>query len=486
MVEHAIDWQAFQRLDNALVVDFLTSTASALCENGVISLKDTDNLRLVLSGINSAPESRERSLLIELDRQHAEFLGVMTARFGALGLCLNLVRHTLRGNLQETQMTIAELGQALVKKAELLFNRPFYIYQGGRCQRQTLYSTVIVDFSESLAESCRLLEEGVQTLSLMNPNDLAPTTEADHLIDLAIAKALGFKGLVSHSLPTHSESEAKRKVSQALALVADAAAEISEQLAANTGTEAAYDVVVACEWLKAECQRLNFFELPRSESIMVWEVRRRNLSSCIQGINEALKLVASASLASLSQDHAVGHGRYPESVKRRIAFDLIAAGVTPPKASDATVALFEYLTKNQLAPTQLLIGELPRIHLSLLPRSLETLISMAEDTGMMRNSSNEKTSTMARARRLSEAFKRAVTLAAPLLIALTISSVSAGCGLKTRPRSDILELRPDIPYRDASASAAPPSKIVDSVQPSKETNGVPGGSTDHGSAKPQQ
>ena len=91
MVEHAVDWQAFQRLDNALVVDFLTSTASALCENGVISPKDTDNLRLVLSGINSASESRERSLLIELTKQHAEFLGVMTARFGALGVCLNLV-----------------------------------------------------------------------------------------------------------------------------------------------------------------------------------------------------------------------------------------------------------------------------------------------------------------------------------------------------------------------------------------------------------
>ncbi len=453
MGEHSVDWQAFQRLDNALVVDFLTSTASALCDKGVISHKDTDNLRLVLSGIHSAPESRERSLLIELDKQHAEFLGLMTARFGTTNLCLNLVRHTLRGNLAETRKTIAEFGQALVKRSELLFNRPFYIFQSGRCQRQTLFSTVIIDFSESLAEAVRLLDDSLEALSLMNPSDMAPLAAADTETDLAIAKALGFKDLVAHTLPTHSETEIKRKIAQALGLVADAASEISEQLTANTGAEAAYDVVAACEWLKAECQRLSFLELPQSESIMVWEVRRRNLSSCLQGINDALKFVAHASLSSLGQDQGIQASRYPEAVKRRISFDMIAAGATPAKANEATSALFDYLSKNQIAPSQMLTGELARIHTSLLPRSLETLVALGQAAGLTPHATGEKTRTMARAKRLAAVFIATTTL--------------MGCGLKTRPKSDILELRPDIPFR------------VDSAPKSQETSGVPGGPVSH-------
>lgn len=457
MGEHSVDWQAFQRLDNALVVDFLTSTASAFCDKGVITHKDTDNLRLVLSGIHSAPDSRERSLLIELDKQHAEFLGLLTARFGTTNLCLNLVRHTLRGNVAETRKTIADFGQALVKKSELLFNRPFYVFQSGRCQRQTLFSTVIIDFSESLAEAVRLLDLSLDALSLMNPSDMAPLSDADRDVDLTIAKALGFKGLVAHSLPTHSETEAKRKIAQGLALVADAASEISEQLTANTGAEAAYDVVAACEWLKAECQRLSFLELPQSESIMVWEVRRRNLSSCLQGINEALKLVAQASLASLGQDQGLTSGRYPEAVKRRIAFDMIAAGTVPAKAAEATNALFDYLQKNQIAPSQMLTGELARIHPSLLPRSLETLVALGQTAGLTPHATGEKTQTMARAKRLAAVFVAATTL--------------MGCGLKTKPKSDILELRPDIPFR------------VDSAPKDKETSGVPGGPGSHVTAK---
>lgn len=478
MGEHSVDWQAFQRLDNALVVDFLTSSASALCEKGLVSAKDSDNLRLVLSGIHSAADARERSLLVELDKQHAEFLGLMVARFGTTFLCLNLVRHTLRGTLTETRRTIAEFGQALVKKAELLFNRPFYIFQSGRCQRQTLFSTVLVDFSESLAEACRLLDEALDSLSLMNPSDLAPAEASDQDVDLAIAMALGFKGLVTHSLPAHCESEAKRKITQALTLVADAATEISEQLTANTGAEAAYDVVAACEWLTAECQRLSFLELPESERIMVWEVRRRNLSLCLQGINEALKLVASASLSSLVQDQGTTVGRYPEAVKRRIAFDLIAAGAVPAKANEATLALFDYLQKNQIAPSQLLVGELSRIHLSLMPRSLETLMALGQTAGLTPHATSEKTTTMARARRLSDTFKKVMAQTAPLFLMMIATAALVGCGLKTRPKNDILELRPDIPFRAEEPESAT-SKTIDSAAKAKETSGVLGGPGSH-------
>lgn len=470
MVDQSFDWPAFQRLDNAAVVDFLTSTASALCDRGILASKDTDNLRLVLSGVNSATESRERPLLLELDRQNAEFLAILTARFGAVGLCLNLIRHTLRGNLTDTRRIIADLGQGLVKKAELLFNRPFFIYRGGRCQKQTLYSTVIVDFSEALAHACDMLGQALDDLSLMNPNDMAALDSTDIEVDQAIAKALGFKGLLSHSLPIHAEMEIKRKVSQALALVADAAAEISEQLTSNMngiGAESGYSVVSACEWLKAECQRLGLLEFPQSESLMAWEVRRRNLSACVASINEALRHVATASLASFSAESAQAQGataRMPEATKRRIVFDMIATGITPTKADEAATALLRYLADNNLTPKQILIGELSRIHGSLIPRSLETLVALEGGTAVMSQSLAEKTQTMSRARKLTEAFKKTLTHAGPALALMAMVLASYGCGLKTNPQSDVVEPRPDIPFRNE-----PPKAAIDGTPLRKET-----------------
>lgn len=470
MVDQSFDWPAFQRLDNAAVVDFLTSTAGALCDKGILSSKDTDNLRLVLSGVNSASETRERPLLLELDRQHAEFLAILTARFGAVGLCLNLIRHTLRGNLTDTRRIIADLGQGLVKKAELLFNRPFFIYRGGRCQKQTLYSTVIVDFSEALAHACDMLGQALDDLSLMNPNDMAAVGAPDVEVDLTIAKALGFRGLLSHSLPIHAEMDIKRKVSQALALVADAAAEISEQLTANlpgTAADSSYSVVSACEWLKAECQRLALLEFPHSESLMAWEVRRRNLSACVASINEALRHVAAASLASFSPEGkqgAVGAARLPESTKRRIVFDMIASGIVPSKADEAATALFRYMGDNKLTPKQILVGELNRIHGSLIPKSLETLVALENSGGVMSESLSEKTQTMSRARKLTETFKKSMAHTGPALAIALLIMGSVGCGLKTTPHSDVIEPRPDVPFRDE-----PPKAAIDGTPLRQET-----------------
>jgi hypothetical protein len=73
------------RLDNAVVVDFLTSTAGALNERGMLEAKDADNLRLALSGIGAAGDLRELPVLVALDRQRAEFLHVLEARFGRIG-----------------------------------------------------------------------------------------------------------------------------------------------------------------------------------------------------------------------------------------------------------------------------------------------------------------------------------------------------------------------------------------------------------------
>ncbi len=453
-MEPAFDWQSFQRLDNARITDFLTSTAGVLAANGLVTSKDVDSLRLALSGINSTADARERPLLLELDRQKSELLAVIAARFGSIGLGLNLVRHTLATQAAEAFQILNDFGTALLGKAELLFNRPFYIYRAGKCQKQTLYSTVIIDFSETIARACQQVALGHARLLEMNPNDMAGSDASDMAIDWAIAQSLGFRSLLEHSLPIHAESDIKRDIAQALISVADAALALAEQVAANSATEAAYTVVIACDSLRAEALRATLLELPHTEILMTWEVRRRSLAAAFSGMNAALQHVVRSTLQSFSQEKVIVPARLPDAARRRVIFDMVAAGVGPLKAEAAANDLFRYFEEQNLAPRDVLPAELTKINPHLMPRSLDTLVALSGDRSLMTLSAAEKATSRTRAARLTQAFQ--ATLGAPsLLLVMALSLLFTGCGLKARPQSDVVEYRPDIAFH------ARPSNPVD-------------------------
>src|SRR5690606_10844546 len=122
-------------------VDFLASTASVLAARGLLDGKEVDNLRLVLSGIQGTPKARSASVLLEMIDQKAEFLAVLEAWFGPSGFGVNLMRHTLRPHLLEIRRQLATFGSALLKKAELLFNRPIVLFDGAVADTRTVYAT---------------------------------------------------------------------------------------------------------------------------------------------------------------------------------------------------------------------------------------------------------------------------------------------------------------------------------------------------------
>jgi hypothetical protein len=452
--QQAIDWPAFQRLDNAAVVAFLTASAGALSARGLIGPKDADNLRLALSGIAADGESREKPLLLELQRVDADFLATLVARYGTAGVCLNLARHTLLGSVAETRRLLADFGQALLKKADLLFNRPFFIYQGPRCERRVLYSTLLVDFSEELARACLDLGVVIDDLGLMNPSDLAGASTADRESDLEVAKALGFNGLVDKALPGRAELQVLRRIAYVAHTISDATAEVGAQLAANGGGDAAWSVASASEGLRAEAQRLASLDFPRGEGLPAWEVRRRGLAAGLASINEALRLVSSAMQTAVNhQEPPAPPARPPEAVRRRVAFDMIAGGLPPQTAVTAAKELFRYLDTHHLEPKNVLVGELPRIHSALPPRALETLTALADNSPGQAQSTAEKASTMSRSKRLGATFAATLARTTPVLALClaVLGSTLGGCGLKTRPKSDLADLRPDVPFQAGSA-----------------------------------
>lgn len=451
MLELGFDGAALQRLDNAAVFEFLTSAASALSGEGLLSTKDVDDLRVALSGVTSVADSRDRPVLLELDRQHAEFLVILRARYGTTNLCLNLLRYSLRSGLAETRRLVADFGQNLVKKAELNFNRPVMLAGAGRAQRHALYSTLIIDFSSALADAGQTLDAVHAELCRMNGHAMAGGTPGDAAVDSALATALGFKGVTHHSLPGLEERAAKRKLATALLTLAEAALGVTDA----AGREGGYATALACEALTAECQRLLTLEFPASENLIDWEVRRRSLVASLRGVNLALGSVANASLAAIGAGAPDTPAPFPEAAKRRIVTDLIATGIGGKAAWSAAESLLRYVEEQKIAAEQLIPGELARIHPALTGDSLATLQRLAKDRSTMSEAAVEKADTRARSKALAERFQR--TLAELAVLAL-VCWTAFGCGLKTAPRSDVLELRPDIPFREAPKLPAGPPK----------------------------
>lgn len=459
MLELGFDGSALQRLDNAAVVSFLTSAASALSAEDLLSAKDVDDLRVSLSAVASTADSRDRPVLLELDRIHADFLQILSARYGTIHLCLNVLRHSLRAGLADTRRTLADFGQALVKKAELNFNRPVTLSGGGRPQKHALYSTLIIDFSQALADASSVLEAVSVDLSAMYTHAMAGGTARDRAVDLALAKALGFDGLTQHSLPGLIERGAKRKLATALLTLAEAAQGVAEAVGRAVH---GYATALACEALVAECQRLQTLELPASENLVDWEVRRQSLVASLKTVNLALTSVAAASLAAIgtgAPDNTAA--TFPEAIKRRIITDLIATGIGTKPAWSAAEGLFRYVAEQHVTPDQLIPGELPRIHAALTSDSLATLQRLAKDRSTMSEASTEKADTMARAKKLATRFQKC--LAELAMVALVL--FAAGCGLKTKLVSDVVELRPDIPFREAPK--LPGVRPHESVTPKK-------------------
>lgn len=473
MSDNVIDRRTDQRLDDAIIIDFLTSTASVFSRLGITASKDSDNLRLALSGIASDPSGR--TLLLALERERAEYLDLLKARFGTASLSLNILRFSMRAPLLSLVNTLSDLGQSLLKKSELLFNRPFLLQVDGHPGRQVLFSTVIVDLAAAVADTCQAVSGNVSQLNLMVPCGLPLKCEFDRNLDLELAQALGFTELDPHSSPDFVTSTVKKRIAEASQSLAENFTLLAEQLLWNTSEEAAHDLLSAIELFKLESQRLGSMDLPRNDSLVLWEVRRKYVLECIHSIEKNLSHVRSALTDALSIEIVRQPNLITDAVRRRLKFDLISNGLPPTRADEAVSALLNYLAAQNITPSQLLVGELGRIHPDLTPGVLETLIALVNDSSLMTGAPHDKGITLKRSSGLSK-FLQSLSAATPAVLAFIF--LLSGCGLKTNPQSNVSELRPDITFRSLRAT-----KSVDDHGVGGETHLAPrvhAGDGDHG------
>lgn len=446
--------ESHDRLDNATVVDFLTSTAGALAETGILSHKDTDSLRVALTAIGGDPALRDQPLLIALERQRADFLTMLDARYSRTGLCLNLLSYSLRVPLQETLRQISEFGRAVLRKSELLFNRPFRLYRNSVWDAQVLFPTVLMDFAESLRQTADEVHHATLALSIMNGQAGSSDETREDVIDLAVARVLGFTSVERPIFLGSREHKAKRQVARCLEDLAKDAAALADQLVLNSGAAEAYGAALGCDALAAECLRLAHLELPYGGGLVAWEIRRRAILEALERINQALAVLSRNLLGQITKDTRPAAPAIAMSALRHVSFDLMVTGVAPQRAYDAASALKAYIEKEQINASEILPGELARIHPALTQNSLAILAAIEKDQTFMARSADEKTRTLTRAQSLSVAFTRLIDLVSArtsTIIAVCVVFLGMNaCGLKTKLVAEITEHRPEVPFSEST------------------------------------
>jgi hypothetical protein len=434
------------KLDRAMAVDFLSSIAGVLAQHQCITQKDTDSLRLVLSSLQSATNHSE-SLMIDLIGQDAEFIRILENRYSVVGIHQNLLRYTLKPMLNDLIVSLSEFGEALVQKSQAFLNRQAVVYIGSHPQSRVLFSSLLVELSQEIAKTCEALQEAVSSCHRMSGNAFSISSTEDDAIDQAVAKSLGFHHVNHAGLPFLLDTKTLQTIGAALLSISSTVEQFMETIQRNFKGNLSARIKLLNEHIKLHAGFVAGFNLFGELTFEGCEIRRIRLLSAISDCGEKLITIkenTSEMLNSLSS--ITPQEQYTDDVRRQIASDLIKKSISVKQAEEAAKNLIEYCSTNQIAPAQMLSGEIHKADKNLSESSLEILKRYHDERSISKSSAQKKNVITESSRKLLTTFRQNIKSLSTTILALFVLG-TLSCGLKTQPRSDILDPKPGLPLR---------------------------------------
>ncbi len=461
----AVEEVTFRKLDNAAIVDFLTSSASAFFENNKIAQKDIDNLRLILSGIGSS-SSRDEPILIALDQQHTEFLKILEIRFGVPRLVQNILSYCLRPRLIELQAVLAQYGSQLLKKSELYFNRTFKIYEAGQYLDDQLAPGFIVSYCQAVKATTQKITDLIEGFSCFHGSCTGFSTDEDLPLDRSLALGLGFNRVQNECFESHLPTlgENLHDIERLLVSFFEQVGLFQTQLIHNNLCQnhtfarvLRHELMVELDKLKAiSCysEKASF----EGDNLVVQEVFRRQILMSFDticfGLKQWLDFILNA-MRGVPGESIVSH-EISDATCRKMVCALVESGVSPSHAQEALHSLLRYQNRHQVAADEILAGELGRIHPALKPagsKLAKILLNRFQGNSDHSDLMTAKSEAISRSKDLMLYFQKTLsqtTLLVSLGLWPVFLSTLTGCGLKGNPVSEVPALRPDIPFKTGS------------------------------------
>lgn len=433
------------RKDTPKVIEFLSAIVTALAAENTLSPKDLDDLRLGIRSLKPG-NGLNQSALLTLAQEKSETLHLMRQRFGAAGLAINLFRLTLRKPVADLKKSLCTVGDCLLQKSQLYFNRPFMVKQDGQADYQTLLASVLIELAKQIdgfVERLARYEEGLQ--------ELRPSQFGDPVTDQRICEALGFDTVGHDALPLQKESLLKNVIAEECKNLSQSLNQFLQHLPKDIAEAATLDWL--SENLMEEGNLLSHWQFDHAHHWERWEWRRLGFIQAIEHISATTARIVGVMnhiLPKLAQET-----REPVltgAMEREIVFAMMVKGVPSQEAHAATQALRHYCLSHQLRPDRLIAAELPKIHPLLLEEYFVGLGRAAQEHSLTPNAQAEKERLLSLRQTLSHRFARVLTAGATTVALFLVMNVS-GCGLKAAPRSEVEDFRPAIPFQDKDSAS---------------------------------
>lgn len=435
-----IETELTLRKDTPKVIEFLSAIVTALAAENTLSPKDLDDLRLCIRSLKPGNRLNQSALLI-LAQEKSETLHLMQQRFGAAGLAINLFRLTLRKPVADLKKNLCAVGDSLLQKSQLYFNRPFMVKHDGQADYQTLLASVLIELAKQIDGFVERLAQHEESL-----RELRPSQFGDPITDQRISEALDFDTVGHEALPLQKESLLKSVIAEESRNLSQTLSQFLHHLPKDIAETTTLDWL--SENLMEEGNRLSNWQFDHAHHWERWEWRRLgfiqsidHISSLTSGIVEAMNHI----LPKLAQET-----REPVltcAMEREIIFAMMVKGVPSKEAHTATQALRHYCMSHQLRPDKLIAAELPKIHPLLLEEYFVSLGRAAQEYSLTPNAQAEKERLLSTRQTLSAKFAGVLTAGAATVALLLMMNIS-GCGLKAAPRSEVEDFRPTLPFHD--------------------------------------
>ncbi len=441
---HPSEWPALQRLDIAYSLPFLSSCAAALTDLGLTTDRDADHLRQTIKDYQRQRGRESETLLTQLVLEKNSIVALLQARYGAGGLDTMLFRWTISRAGEDFASELWGMTEDLVRKAELMFNQPMYLMENGQCERRSLFSIFLVDVATQIGGIAEQLQTVSSALRILYPLpsldvrlDGLDRSLATHLgFVLGEAEALPYQRLQSSIRQLHIEMEALLSLLSATLL----------QIRANCAAPAQdLAMQLILEDLQGELGKLQSTPMYSSGSLPHMEYRRHRLLGTLLTMRSGMHEMRQQFQDMLRTSHLLLRKEWiwPMIEKRQMLSALLSRSVSITDAQMAMDSLERYCSQHLVAPDQLLGAELNRIHPQLDEASLQILRKIAMDKGIGQSLSQEKQVVLHRKDKLLHVIQ--TNLSRTLLLTF-LCLCFPGCGVKTAPRSDVLDLRPSVPY----------------------------------------
>ena len=465
-----LDWQSFLKLDNAATIDLLSSYASALAAESLVSERSVDQLKVSLASVTPLLSSTQASVLTHLAEFDSEFLQIMVARYGQTGFAWNHMRSSTRNLLAESCNNLATWADCALKKAELFMNRPYIANSSLGQSRRELFPTVLLHTAKILHDAAKDLREVIIDLSVMRPADLLDTTGAQFEQEQRIAILVGFNGLETEALSyCRTELRTLRRIVSVFEELAMALPNLVTGLTENTANNQNNKKIEAeCEIFAAECQRLSGARFDVSSNINVLETRRLGFLFELFSINQRMvKLTQMFTEAFAPKDKPTALELLTDDFERAISCHLIQRGTGARQAAQAAKDLIGYCRHHQTTPATLIAAELKKINNDLHEDTLVFAAALAsEEITATPGGSAGKSRFFEAAKRI----RKSLNVAAPFSVSMSMLFcliMNNSCGVKTQIVADAVDPRPEIPFHQDSVSQ-PTDQSKTPLKPNRE------------------